>query len=134
MLRTRGFTLIELMIVLVIVGVFAALALPSFVQHLRKARRSDAHEAAAAVVQAQERWRADHTRFTSNLSDLGLTATSKEGHYALALSDGATATAYTLTISAARTGRQAGDTACATMTVALGDGKLTYSPSDCWSR
>jgi type IV pilus assembly protein PilE len=129
----RGFTLIELMVVVAIVAILAAVALPSFQQSIRKSRRNDAHEAAAAVQQAQERWRSENPRYTANLSDLRLNTISKAGYYTLTLS-GVEDNKYTLTVTPLAGRGQDGDTACTTMTTTVDRGNPTLSPSACWSR
>jgi type IV pilus assembly protein PilE len=129
----RGFTLIELMIVLVIVAVLAAVALPAFQQSIRKSRRNDAHQAAAAVQQAQERWRSNSTSYTATLSDLNLGATSNAGYYTLSLS-AATPTSYELLVTPVLGRGQERDTACTLMRVAFDRGNPMLSPPACWSR
>ena len=60
----RGFSLIELMIAIAVVGLLTAVAWPSFMESVRKSRRSEALAAMAAIQQAQERWRASHPSYT----------------------------------------------------------------------
>lgn len=55
MLRSKGFTLIELMIVVAIIGILAAIAYPSYQDHVRKTRRSDAQGALMGLANAMER-------------------------------------------------------------------------------
>jgi type IV pilus assembly protein PilE len=129
----RGFTLIELMVALVIVAILAAIALPSFQQSIRKSRRNDAHEAASAVQQAQERWRSENPRYTPNLSDLKLNTISKAGYYTLALS-GVEDNKYTLTVMPLAGSGQDRDTSCTTMTTTVERGTVTMTPPACWSR
>jgi prepilin-type N-terminal cleavage/methylation domain-containing protein len=53
--RSGGFTLIELMIVVVVIGILAAIAYPSYQEHVRKARRADAQTALLELAQFMER-------------------------------------------------------------------------------
>ena len=64
-----GFTLIELVIAVAIVALLLAVALPSFMDSVRKSRRSDAYFALNAVVQAQERFRANNANYSSSLTN-----------------------------------------------------------------
>ena len=80
MKRQGGFTLIELMIVLVIVGILAAVALPSFRDQIRKSRRADAIAELGRLQLAQERWRADRASY-GTLANIGGTATMAGGYY-----------------------------------------------------
>jgi len=63
--RIKGFTLIELMIVVAIIGILAAIAYPSYQNSVEKARRSDAQGALLGLANAMER------HFTANNSYLG---------------------------------------------------------------
>jgi type IV pilus assembly protein PilE len=135
---TRGFTLIELMIVVAIVGILAMVAYPSFMEQVRKSRRSDAIGALAQIQQAQERWRANNTTYTTDLSSAGLKVSNpSSGYYTLAVS-GVSATGYTAT--ATKAGAQASDGKCATLTLTMAAGTLSYSSTgtatggQCWNR
>ena len=126
-----GFTLVELMIVVIVVGLLAAVAIPSFTDSMRKSRRSDAFAAIAAVQQAQERWRSNHSSYAP-LSDadvpangLGLSSDSTSGYYTLSQSN-VTATTYTV-IATAKTGKsQADDGGCKILAVRMQGGNPTY--------
>ena len=145
--RTPGFTLIELMIGVVIAGILLAVALPNFMDSIRKGRRSEAFTAIAAVQQAQERYRGNNPSYAATLSDLGITSpTGPGGYYALTPSSHS-ATVYVVTATAVTTGSQANDGSCATLSVQVNGGAIgyasctgcsgpfTYLPNDrCWVR
>jgi len=128
----QGFTLVELVIVLVVAGVLAAVALPSFLDSIRKGRRSDAYAAIAAVQQAQERWRSNHAQYTTTLSDLDLGSSSASGYYTIELaSSGASgdtlASAYVVTARGNSGSSQASDKQCRNLSMRLRGGNLEYA-------
>jgi type IV pilus assembly protein PilE len=135
---TRGFTLIELMIVVAIVAIIAAVALPSYFGSIKKSRRADAITALNKIAQEQERWRANNSTYTNVLTGAGLNvANPSSGHYTLGVA-GNTATVYVATATAA--GSQASDTKCTTLTLTMNVGNITYGATPvananlCWNR
>ena len=69
--RNKGFTLIELMVAITIVGILAAIAYPSYVDSVRKARRADAQSALTEVAQKLEAYYAKNATYSKNMQDLG---------------------------------------------------------------
>jgi len=134
--RQRGFTLIEMMIAMVVIAILAAIAFPSFQDQLRKSRRADGFAALALLQQAQERWRANSPTYTATIGSggLGLSTTSKDGHYTLAVTGTPTATNYTATATAASGSSQANDSGCTTLTVTVTNGNADPTPAACWNR
>jgi type IV pilus assembly protein PilE len=83
--RERGFTLIELMIVVVIVAILTAVGLPSYFAQVQKSRRSEAKAALTQLATMQQQFRTEQNRFTSDLTDLGLASAgwndTENGYY-----------------------------------------------------
>jgi len=95
--KQSGFTLIELMIVVIIIGVLAGIAYPSYRNYTQKARRTDGKDALTQIAASQEQFYARCLRYSATLAGnsalacddiqigLGRPTTSPEGHYSLSL-------------------------------------------------
>ncbi len=79
--RPAGFTLVELMIAVAIVGILAAIAFPSYKEYVRKGHRNDGMKTLMQAAQKLEIYRSTHAQYTNDLVALGLDATSPEGYY-----------------------------------------------------
>lgn len=128
--RAGGFTLVELMIGLVVVALLAALAVPSFMDSIRKGRRAEAFAAISSVQQAQERWRSNRATYSTSLSDLGVASTSSSGNYSMSVSAPSAnpadlATGYVVT--AVGTAAQASDAQCRKLSVLIDRGTIKYA-------
>lgn len=125
----KGFTLIELMIVTVVLAIILAIALPSYQDQIRKARRADVMDALTDCAAVQARNYSSRTPQTyldaDDLEDEGLCneLVSKEGYYTFDVEDQAACTAganrwcFTLTAVAAAGSTQAADEQCTTWTI-----------------
>lgn len=124
--KSRGFTLIELMIVVSIVGVLAAIAYPAYTGHVLKSRRAVAQSCLLELGQFMERY------YTTNMSyaSASLPACSIDvtGFYTFSFSG--TPDASTFTVQATRTGAQANDS-CGTLTLNQA-GTRGAAAADCW--
>ncbi|MDH2375151.1 type IV pilin protein [Cobetia sp. 3AK] len=134
----RGFTLTEIMIVVVIVGILAAIAYPSYQDQVIRSRRADGQAALMSLAQAQERYMARCGGYATSIAGdsdcdeegLGRATESPEGYYALSLEDGATTTRFTLIATAVAP--QSADTDCPALTLTNTGIRDTTGDGDCW--
>lgn len=71
----RGFTLMELMIAVAVIGILAAIALPSYAEYIRRSNRAAAKTVLAEFMARQESWRADRKTFAPTVAELGYAVT-----------------------------------------------------------
>jgi type IV pilus assembly protein PilE len=71
--RARGFTLIEIMIVVAVIAILASIALPSYNNYLRKARRADAQAALTDIATRQQQYLMDARAYAPDLATLNYT-------------------------------------------------------------
>lgn len=140
--KTKGFTLIELMIVIVIIGILVTIAYPAYQGYITRTKRSDAKVALLALQQAQEKYRANCATYADRISpntpqtrtcvagsttagdhDIINPLTSPKGYYTLTIAN-ASATTYRIRAVPTSGGEQAGDTVCGRMFI---DTSLTPS-------
>ena len=74
--RHLGFTLIELMVAVAVVGVLSALAFPAYDQYIKKSRRTDAKNALLDLAAREERYYSLNNQYSTNPSNLGYASTS----------------------------------------------------------
>jgi type IV pilus assembly protein PilE len=134
----RGFTLLELMIVVAIIAIIAIIAIPSYTQYIRKSHRADAMQRMKQIALAEERFRAENPGYTSDWTLLGgdpdsTTPTGIGAWYDWADVTVTAGPPATYTISITASGDQAKDkaagTACTTLTL---DQAGAHSPAACW--
>ncbi len=104
MKKNRGFTLIELMIVVAIVAVLAAIAFPSYQNHLRKARRADAQSLMMDIANREQQYLLDARGYATGSGALALlnvtVPDSVSTYYTVTVGTGATTPSYLITATA----------------------------------
>jgi len=142
-----GFTLMELMIVVAIMGILAAVAYPSYTQYVLRGKRAEAKTRLLQVAQLQERFFSENNGYTVNIASLlGVAGTvySSEANNATsgyqitaAAGTGAGQTiANSFVLTATPQLTQTDDTKCGTLTLAHTGAKSktgTGTLSDCWN-
>jgi type IV pilus assembly protein PilE len=106
--RTKGFTLMEVMIVVAIIGILASIAYPSYTEHVRKTRRTDATATLQSLAQRMERCYSQSFTYTGCLA---ASVASDQGFYTVTVSV-PTAATFALTAAPTAGGPQASDAKC----------------------
>ncbi len=131
--KQTGFTLIELGITIVIVGILATVAIVYHQGYIRKSRRADAIRTLLAIQLEEESYRTQNLTYGNLTQVWSGVATSSNGFYNLAIS-AISSTGYTVTATA--TGDQTNDAedgaACSTLTLTVNGNNDTSTPAACW--
>lgn len=145
----KGFTLIELMVVIAIMGILLAIVVPNYQQYLLQSRRAQAQSEMLQMRLGMEKWRANRVSYRSDATtsaagtatsntpaNAGFTGTNDYYTYTIPITAGAANdNTYTITATAV-TGKSqvndmAGATSCATLTI---DHNGTKTPAACWKK
>lgn len=130
--RTRGFTLIELMITVAIIAILSAIALPTYRDHVRKSRRAEAQAFLMALASRQQQFLVDTRGYAGTLAVIDLaTPANVSSAYAVTL---ATTNGPPPTFVLAATPKVGSDQTlerCGTLSIDQ-TGSKTASISSCW--
>jgi type IV pilus assembly protein PilE len=120
MKAANGFTLVELMIVMVVMGVLAALVYPSYVNSVRKTHRADGKQALLDSAQKMERFYSENNTYAGatvgSANTNTLQSATPGGYYVLSFATSPNATTYALTATPQSKGNQNKDT-CGNLTL-----------------
>ncbi|MCQ4250947.1 type IV pilin protein [Pseudomonas stutzeri] len=139
MARYRGFTLIELMIVVGIVGILAAIAYPNYREYIDRSNRTEGQALLNDAAASQERFFAQNNRYVTVAADIaklglrgttGTTVKSDNGKYTLTIGTNANDGGYTLTAT-----QNFADAACGNLSLnarGIKGNSGTRSVEECW--
>lgn len=131
--EAKGFTLIEVLITVAIVGILGAVAYPSYINFVVESNRTEAQRELMRLANLQEQFFIDRRTYTADMTALGMTAdpyVTESGEYSIDAV--ANASTFTLTATAVSGGVQAkNDTGCLTLSITE-TGTKTASGTDCW--
>ncbi len=138
-IKHKGFSLIELMIVVAVIAIIASIAIPSYERQVTKTRRTDGQSKLLEIMSKQERHYSLNNTYVANLSTLSdydnNPVASDEGYYSIAAAACGSGITSCVQLTATPQGAQAGDTECGALTYdsrgVKGEGG-TGSVNDCW--
>ncbi|GIU09890.1 type IV minor pilin protein PilE [Shewanella sp. c952] len=126
----KGFTLIELMIVVAVIGILSAIAYPSYIDYVAKGVRAEALTVLTDAANRQEQFYLDNRSYSSNMASLGYAINpfvTESGYYSVAATITGTGS---FTLKATAQGGQASrDSACKVIEITETGAK---SPTGCW--
>ena len=144
-MRTRGFTLIELMIVVAIIAIIATLGFPAYQDSVRKGKRAEAKSRLLHIAQLQERNFTQNNTYTTNIAGLlGIAGTvyssdtndTGSGYQITVAAAAGSTIAESFVLTATRQAAMAGDATCGNLTLAHTGQKTisgTGTVAQCWN-
>ena len=111
MQKSRGFTVVELIIAIAIIGILAAIAIPSYQEHLKRGRRADAQQFLSQVAQKQQQYLMDARSYAGTMAELSMPVpTSVSNFYTVTLvADAGPPPSFTATAAPIPGSQQEGD-------------------------
>ena len=135
-IASRGFTLIELMVTVAIVGILASIATATYTSQVQKSRRTDARSALLDLAGREEKLFSTTNAYSAAATDLGYAAfpvAVGSGYYNVSAAVGNPPVTYVITATA--TGMQVNDTSCVTLSVnelGVQSSTGTGTAATCW--
>ncbi len=119
-MKQKGFTLVEIMIVVAIIGILAAISWPAYQDYVLKAGRADGQAKIMEILHAQERYYSQNQTYTDSLATLGYSSASvasNEDRYTITAAACGAGIASCVQLTATRKGAQVKDTLCGNLSL-----------------
>jgi len=118
-----GFSIIELMVAVAILGILAAIAIPNYSKYLERSRRVDAQTILLKVAAEQEKYYLENNTYgttaqiAAGIKTSTTTINSPNNYYSIVIASKTATQDFTATASVISTGAQAGDSDCAKFSI-----------------
>ena len=137
-MKKNGFSLIELMATVAIVGILASIAIPTYNNYSIKSHRVEGKSLIMEIMQRQEKYYTENNTYTTNLSLLGYSSSpviSEQGYYSVSASAAADGITNNVVLTAQPVGSQASDTDCGSFIMnSNGQKSTSTSSTTCWNQ
>lgn len=131
MKKQAGFTLVELMITVAVVGILAVTAYPTYQNFLLKGNRAAAQSHLMDIAQRQQQYLMDARSYAGSVAALNMTTPTEVSNYYTIAIVTAAGTPPTFTATATPSGKQTADT-CGTMSLDNNGAKTAAQTTGCW--
>ncbi|GAA5138678.1 type IV pilin protein [Thalassotalea piscium] len=129
--KFKGFTLVELLITVAILGILASIAYPSYTSFVMRSDRAEPQRELLRLANLQEQLYSDSRAYTEDMKELGLSQDpyiTESGNYSI----DATVNGATFILTATAKASQTGDTGCTTLTI--NETGLKTPAGSCWEQ
>jgi len=124
--KHSGFTFVELLVAVAIIGILASIALPNYLEYVKQGRRAAAQSHLMDIAQRQQQYLLDARSYAADLTTLSVTTPSDVSAYYIITMDADNEALPTFKVTATPAGAQTGD---ATLTL---DNAGVKTPADKW--
>ncbi|KEI34834.1 type IV pilin protein [Allofrancisella frigidaquae] len=135
MLKRQGFSLVELMVVIAIIAILAAVGIPAYNNYVLKNHRSEATSELLSAANAADNFEIRNGTFPSGSEINSFWHTNTQnGYYSLSYCSGEQECSnVSYVIIAKASGSQMGDTPCTTIELEVNGGIVNKTPIECWN-